>query len=298
MSNKLNTPNKFKYFLPPVISRYINKIKSFYEFLPHKSLVKKNEKFKNIHKGKKCFILGSGPSVNDFDLTKLKDEIVIGLNSFYIHPHYKDIFSDSASKYMLCSPLHGPSDAWPEKRWKEMFEEYENNIANHVILFFGLGVYKPDAKTIIEEHSLFKDFDLNYYFTSTVQDDWYLPKTKHFDFSKNLTTASTSSVWGILLALYMGFDEIYLVGVDNNMICLPKDNPRFIQGGIAHNDEEEITESGTFSWNYFTSFHLARTLKQYQFIKMLNKNKIFNCSKVSMADMFPFVKYDDILRNK
>lgn len=298
MTNKLNIPNKLKYLLPPVISRHLNSIKSFYEFIPYINLIKKNNKFKDIHKGKRCFILGSGPSVNEFDLTKLKDEIVIGLNSFYIHPQYKEIFSNSAPKYMLTSPLHGPKDAWPEERWKEMFEEHEAYITKNSTLFYGLGSHKPEAKSIIEKYNLLDGFDVNYYFTSVVQDEWYLPKAKHFDFSKNLITASTSSVWGILLALHMGFDEIYLIGVDNNNICLPRDNPRFIRGGTGHEGEVAITESGTFSWNYFTSFHLARTLKQYEFMNMLNKNTIHNCSKSSMADMFSFVEYSTIFNSK
>jgi predicted neuraminidase len=36
--------------------------------------------FKNIHKGKRCFILASGPTVNNLDLDKLENEIVIGVN--------------------------------------------------------------------------------------------------------------------------------------------------------------------------------------------------------------------------
>lgn len=35
----------------------------------------------NIHKGKRCFILGTASTIDDIDLGKLKDEITFGLNS-------------------------------------------------------------------------------------------------------------------------------------------------------------------------------------------------------------------------
>jgi glycosyltransferase involved in cell wall biosynthesis len=40
--------------------------------------------FKNLHKGKRCFILGNGPSLNDIDLSLLKDEITFGTNRIYL----------------------------------------------------------------------------------------------------------------------------------------------------------------------------------------------------------------------
>lgn len=299
MSNNLNQPNKIKYFLPPFIVRFLNSAKSYIEFLKCKDHVIANKKFKDIHKGKRCFVIGSGPSVNDFDLTLIKDEILIGLNSFYIHPQFKTIFSDTNEKYMLSSPLHGPDDAWTEEKWKEMLQEAELNLTKNCTLFYGLNNYQPNAQEIIDKNNLFKGYKINYYFSSRVEDDWYLPKLEHIDFSSNLWSASTSSVLGILLALYMGFDEIYLIGVDNSNISLPKDNPRFMKGGVEHENEVKISESETFSLNYFTSYHLSRTLKQYEFMNMLCvNNKIYNCSKSSMADMFPYVDYYEIIETK
>ena len=38
----------------------------------------------NIHKGERCFIIGNGPSLNQTDLTKLKNEYTFGLNRIYL----------------------------------------------------------------------------------------------------------------------------------------------------------------------------------------------------------------------
>lgn len=49
--------------------------------------MKKIADFKNRHEGKRLFILASGPSLNDLDLSHLKRRMVMGLNrSFLIFP--------------------------------------------------------------------------------------------------------------------------------------------------------------------------------------------------------------------
>ena len=43
-----------------------------------KNLVKENEKFKDIHKGETCFILGNGASLKHYDLSVLSDKVTMG----------------------------------------------------------------------------------------------------------------------------------------------------------------------------------------------------------------------------
>ncbi|HSV86251.1 MAG TPA: 6-hydroxymethylpterin diphosphokinase MptE-like protein, partial [Levilinea sp.] len=41
-------------------------------------------KLKDIHRGKRCFIIGNGPSLKNTDLGKLRNEYTIGMNRFYL----------------------------------------------------------------------------------------------------------------------------------------------------------------------------------------------------------------------
>ena len=41
---------------------------------------------RNRHWGKRCFVLGNGPSLNSVDLSVLRDEYIIGTNRIYLHP--------------------------------------------------------------------------------------------------------------------------------------------------------------------------------------------------------------------
>ena len=42
------------------------------------------DQFVGIHRGERCFVVGNGPSLNDIDMTALKDEITFGSNRIYL----------------------------------------------------------------------------------------------------------------------------------------------------------------------------------------------------------------------
>tara|TARA_B110000285_G_C14678352_1_gene403542 strand:- start:50 stop:403 length:354 start_codon:yes stop_codon:yes gene_type:complete len=44
----------------------------------------KLSKYKNLHKGKRCFLIANGPSLNKMDLSCLKNEITFGMNRIYM----------------------------------------------------------------------------------------------------------------------------------------------------------------------------------------------------------------------
>ena len=50
-----------------------------------------NSELRNIHKGEKCYILGTGSSLNDFDFTLIKDEIVFGCNFLPFHKDFNKL---------------------------------------------------------------------------------------------------------------------------------------------------------------------------------------------------------------
>lgn len=47
--------------------------------LPHLA-----DEFRGIHKGRRCFVVGNGPSLNKIDMGRLRDEITIGANRCYL----------------------------------------------------------------------------------------------------------------------------------------------------------------------------------------------------------------------
>ena len=59
-----------------------------------KEELKANKLLKDKYKGKRCFILGNGPSLNYFNLEPLKSEFVFCTNEFIRYPKIGDIQPD------------------------------------------------------------------------------------------------------------------------------------------------------------------------------------------------------------
>lgn len=84
----------FKHFIPPPVwnaARYLNDSIRRLPELPaahfhpwRRESVKRLTAFKDIHKGKRAFIIGNGPSLKQTDLSKLKNEFTFGMNRFYL----------------------------------------------------------------------------------------------------------------------------------------------------------------------------------------------------------------------
>ena len=103
---KSRLKNNIKQFTPPLFLNYVKDFRNYCDFLKHSSLIKTNIILKNKHKGERCFILGSSPSIKDEDLKPLKNEIVFALNNFYVHDDFYEIMSGEGEKYYMTAPFH------------------------------------------------------------------------------------------------------------------------------------------------------------------------------------------------
>lgn len=138
--------------------------------------------YKNRHAGKRCFILGNGPSLNQTDLTQLKGEYSFGSNRIY-----------------LLFPKMG-------------FEtSYLASINKHVIAQSGAELLECDAPKFLSWRSR---QDVTF-----ARDVAFLPTTYGIDFSfdptERIYEGATITYIQMQLAFYMGFSTVYLIGVDH-----------------------------------------------------------------------------------
>lgn len=153
--------------------------------------------FKNAYKGKRCFIIGNGPSLNIADLESLKGEVTFGCNRIF----------------RLYDKTEWRPDFWvcvEEKTLSDISMEIQF-ISRESTCFVSLhgnklGVKKNDSIFYIFNHQPF-----------------YLRKFKKREsikFSTDIchsTEAGETVVYNaIQIAVYMGFEDIYLLGIDHN----------------------------------------------------------------------------------
>ena len=226
---------KSKYYLPPVIFDKLNYLRAYRGFLKYKNLVAKNIELKDIHKGKRCFILGSGPSIKKEDLKPLKNEIVFALNNFYVHEDFDIIMNGNVPKYYMTAPIHSPQT---EIEWKEWFSDMEKHVPKNTNMLFGLNNYHYNIKYVFDKYGLFKEHKINWYYAGVNVNEYYKFNKKDIDVTNMIWSANTVSIYALIFAIYMGFDEIYLVGMDHNYMCIQKENDyRFYKNALHQKDE-------------------------------------------------------------
>ena len=171
------------------------------ELLP---LISANEKYLNIHSGKRCFIIGNGPSLKNVDLSKLKDEYTITVNQSPRMENFKDI--------------HTTYHLWVDERFFHIDKNNPNDMElldvmrkvntedNKPTVF-----YKVPAYNMIKKFGLDKEQKISY-----IMDGYINTDTPNVDFpiTEPVPIFSTCIHYAILIAVYMGFKEIYLLGCD------------------------------------------------------------------------------------
>lgn len=216
---------------------------------------------KNSHKGERCFIIGNGPSLTPADLDKLKNDFTFATNRIY---------------YMFDKTDWRPS----------------------MYVSFDLDVIAKEAETVNNVDCDTRLFNINarkYFPKNDSRNHYFFLKGKfkidrngtgqtevNEDLSKYMTL--TDNVTGVCLqlAFYMGFSEIYLIGVDHN----------YSQKGQSY--------FAGMKGNIPPSFNLEATNKSYKTLCDYGKSrgiKVFNATRGGKLEIFERKNFDDIIFN-
>lgn len=162
----------------------------FYEKLYRKNNYEKYfSAMKGSKNGKRCFIIGNGPSLQAHDLDQLKNEDCFAANGiFHIFPHtsWRPTYYIIADRYF---------DALPEE------------IRDIECRTTFLSDYYWRFNRVLREDAIC--FHLHVPFRSN-----YYPVSRNI--RRKVTCSDTVSFVAMQIAAYMGYREIYLIGFDHN----------------------------------------------------------------------------------
>jgi len=152
------------------------------------------------------------------------------------------------------------------------------------------------AKKYIEKNNLFVNNPKFY----VLQQD-FINQDLKFNMNPTRTMPFTKNViiLSIMLAIYIGFEEIYLLGCDHNFLAYPSnqsiDNYRHFYkeppGSIPKNLKNATYEDIVIG--AIKLFQNYRFLKE-KVAKEYPRVKIYNATPNSFLDVFPIIKYGDI----
>ena len=275
-------------WVPPVLMGLLYDVKSFIAYQKFHCLIKNNIDLKNIHYNERCFIIGSGPSIKKQDLRPLRDEIVIPLNNFYVHPDFQEIMSGHCPKYYLTAPLHPPKT---RNIWVKWLADISTYVPEHTKMIFGVNGYVDSAASIIKENNFFPENEIYWYLPTDRHIDKYGFSQRFIDIIQPVMISGTASVYALMFATYMGFKEIYLLGLDHSSICskISSREVRFYSNALHQKEEKPPARINTF-------LNHRNIFLQYESIKNCTESKILNLSHSSLLDVFEFERIETILK--
>jgi hypothetical protein len=228
--------------------------------LNRNSCYEKIRSVKNKHRGERCFIVATGPSLTVDDLEKLKGEITFSMNS-------------------IC--LAFDETDWRPTYYGIQFDVLYKELKEHIDKLDVEGVFIADL--------ILKEIDIkeNYFIYPL---HLLNHKRRHSKFNSKFSDDAFSVVYDgysithslIQIAVYMGFKEIYLLGADttysSNMHHHFKDynfvDPKYTQAG-----------------NKMISAYLEAK-------KYMDKHdvRIYNATRGGMLEIFERVELDEIIQ--
>ena len=224
---------------------------------------KELEKFRGIHRGKRCFIVATGPSLRMEDLEKLLEhgEICFSMNAIW--REYQDI------KWR--------PDYYVVGDYRAVNEILQNGVQFTKELLFIADTSKEFWDT---EHgkNVYK-FHYQYEYSEKRQ-----PKFSE-DFSQKCYHGSTVTYCCIQMAAYMGFEEIYLLGVD---FTYAKNRDQ--KYGHFYKEEKLVAlgYSEHVGLAYLSAYEYARS----------HGIRIYNATRGGSLEIFDRVDFDSLFEGK
>lgn len=235
---------------------------------------KKIKKYFNKYTGRRCFLIGNGPSLRAADLTLLheKGEVTFGFNRIYNifeDTPWRPTFYISQDEKMLKGCVQEVDRLALPVKFVPIQLHWYHDINIHDAIYFNMNWQSLDDP-------------LRYEFSD--------------DIAHSIQCASTGMYTAAQIAAYMGFTEIYLIGVDHHF-------------QISQNNKGEIIVDNTVK-DYFSdkynsdkqNLYIPNTEKSTLTYVAMKKHceqrgiKVYNATRGGKLEVFERVDFDQLFQ--
>ena len=257
-----------------------------------KRLLERNKRFKDIHKGKRCFIIGNGPSLRKENLSVLADEITFTVNQIANSPQFQDIHTNY---HLWADPRFFKVKAQCEGDYALL--EMVKNMPDDAEYFFRYDCMHE----YVETFGIDNDINVNYYAVNSLVNE-----EMEIDFSGFIQEAWTVVQYAIRLSVYMWFQEIYLLGCDCTGIMNAISARLSSYESYSHcydiDERERERERLMFMERPFKVYYQAEIggMEGYHSLNKYCRMRdiaIYNCTQGGLLDEFPRRSLKDVIGN-
>ncbi len=247
--------------------------------LDSEAILEKNKSLKNLHAGKRCFIIGNGPSVKDQDIRLLQNDVKLCVNQFYHHPLFKEVPPDF---WVQADPLICQKK---DQYLQPLLDAIESNQVVTKLFF-------PLQCRVRTEGSTFLDI---FYFK---YDYAHKGICRKIDFCGEIPPYGENVLLVcLMLAFYLGCSPIYILGAEHSWWSWQKDGYRDRQTPHFY-DSRSMPASDRYSYEYIQTTIFAQKfqylrLKQYA---LKNGFSIFNATKGGELEIFDRVDFEELFQ--
>lgn len=217
------------------------------------------KKYKGIHNGERCFVIGNGPSLTAKDLDVICENRIkcIGCNRIY------KIFKNT--KWKPTYYVFGDNMVWDDER---------DNLPNESKYFIRKSYNNQLSGINLDAYLYYAKFENYYPGYPTFSDDM----------TKGVYGGRTTTYDMLEIAVYMGFKEIYLLGVDfswgedgrDTHFCKDYMNDELVKDGMRYKDE--VRHAYIAAKNYADTHEI----------------KIYNATRGGYLEVFERVNFDEL----
>ena len=231
-------------------------------------------KYRDLHKGQRCFIIANGPSLRADDLDKLADanEITFAMNRIY--------------------------KMFDQTRWRPTYYVCEDEL---------IALSQQKEICSIPARAKFIPAEIKWYhgvnikdavlFHINYSDSQRFPFSFSTDIPHQVDCRGTVTFTCMEFAAYMGFSEIYLLGVDHNyqvtididgnVIVDPNAKDYFCDGYDSDIKEQVVHDMGNNTRAY---------LDAQEYCRQSGKCIIYNATRGGKLEVFERVDFDSLLK--
>lgn len=229
--------------------------------------------FKEKHKGRRCFVIGNGPSLTGEDLDLIKDEISFACNrifKIYDKTEWRPTYYMCGDRQRLYEDIDKIKKLDCDYKFVTTWADVYGRIPEDNLHYFLIsGPFEPHVERKIQK---------------TVQED----------VSKYFSAAQTITCNEIEFAIYMGFKEIYLLGVDHNYpVSIDITGKKIIDKTIK--DHFEGGELEELQKNYIYSDAATKCYENIEKYAKEHGIKIYNATRGGKLEAFERVKLEDVV---